>query len=191
LGDVTRNADQLGALERAALLETAREAIRCTLEGRTFVRPETTAAMERAAGAFVTLRKRGELRGCIGMLDANRPLIDSVVDAAVAAATRDHRFFRLTSEELDECDLEISVLGGFEEVGSPDEIVVGRDGVLLRAGFHSAIFLPQVATEQGWDRDTLLDHLCVKAGIARGTWRRADARLERFTAEVFGEGEGS
>jgi len=188
---VTRESDLLDAPEREALLAVAREAIRCALEQRPFVRPETTDAMERPAGAFVTLRKSGDLRGCIGMLDAKRPLVDSVADAAVAAATRDHRFFRLTSEELDECDLEISVLGPFQEVETPDEIVVGRDGVLLRAGPYSALFLPQVATEQGWDRDTLLDHLCVKAGIARGTWRRPDARLERFTAEVFGEDEGS
>ena len=178
---------ELDADERARLLTAARNAIRCVIEDETFARPETTPAMERKAGAFVTLRRRGALRGCIGMLDPGTPLVDSVTGAAVAAATRDHRFSRLTRWELDECDLEISVLGEFIEVSRPEEIMVGRDGVLLRAGHQSALFLPQVATEQGWDRDTLLDHLCLKAGLATGTWRRPDARLERFTAEVFGE----
>jgi AmmeMemoRadiSam system protein A len=180
-------AGPLSEQERARLLAAARQAIRCAIENETFERHDSTAAMERRAGAFVTLRRRGELRGCIGMLDTSRPLLDSVTDAAVAAATRDHRFSRLSRMELDDCDLEISVLGDFVEVTDPQEVEVGRDGVLLRAGFQSGLFLPQVATEQGWDRETLLDHLCLKAGLPPGTWRRPDATLERFTAEVFGE----
>jgi len=179
--------ETLGPEDRAALLSAAREAIRCAIANEPFARPEPTAGMLRRAGAFVTLRRRGELRGCIGILDTSRFLLDSVTDAAVAAATRDHRFSQLTIGELSECDLEISVLGEFAEVRAPEEIVVGRDGVVLRAGFQSGLFLPQVATEQGWDRETLLEHLCLKAGLAPGTWRRPDARLERFTAEVFGE----
>lgn len=177
----------LSAEERRGLLEAAREAIRCALEREDAARPSVTPAMERPAGAFVTLRLHGDLRGCIGTLDSKRPLVDAVVDAAVASATRDHRFNRLTRRELDECTLEISVLGEFVPVGDPSEIEAGRDGVVLRVGVMSALFLPQVATEQGWDRETLLDHLAMKAGLPRAAWRRPDAKLERFSAEVFGE----
>lgn len=183
----TSDAGQLAAEDRRILLAAAREAIRCAIEGERFIPPRASPALERPAGAFVTLRRSGALRGCIGVLDSSRPLLDSVADAAVSAATRDHRFGRLTRDELSECSLEISVLGAFVEVADPEEIVLGRDGALLRAGSRSGLFLPQVATEQGWDLETFLNHLCLKAGLAPGTWRRPDARIERFTAEVFGE----
>lgn len=179
--------EALGVADRAALLAAAREAIRCALEGRDWERPEVSKALEAPAGAFVTLWRDGDLRGCIGTLEASQPLIDSVADAAVAAATRDRRFNRLTLDELERVVLDISVLGNFEKVEDPNEIVVGRDGLLLRVGVMSGIFLPQVATEQGWDRETYLDHLAMKAGLPRAAWRRPDARIERFTAEVFGE----
>lgn len=177
----------LEAGDRAVLLAAAREAIRCALEGERFVRPEVPVSLEVPGAAFVSLHRRGELRGCIGILDADRALFTSVTDAAVAAATRDHRFAQLTRRELDEADIEISVLGPFVKVDDPEQIVVGRDGLYLRAGTNGGLLLPQVATENGWDRDTFLDHLCRKAGLAPGTWRRPDARIERFTAEVFGE----
>jgi AmmeMemoRadiSam system protein A len=179
--------ETLRAEDRAVLLAAAREAIRCALEGRPHERPRGSATLEAPGGAFVTLWLDGDLRGCIGTLDAARPLIDSVLDAAVSAATRDRRFNRLTLAELDRVVLDISVLGDFEKVEDPNEIVVGRDGLLLRVGVMSGIFLPQVATEQGWDRETYLDHLAMKAGLPRAAWRRPDARIERFTAEVFGE----
>lgn len=179
--------EMLSAGDRAVLLSAAREAIRCALDGHGFARPAVSAALETPAGAFVSLHLHGDLRGCIGTLDARRPLIDSVTDAAVSAATRDRRFSPLTLEELERVDLEISVLGPFVPVEDPEQITVGRDGLLLRVGGLSGIFLPQVATEQGWDRETCLDHLAIKAGLPRTAWRRPDARLERFTAEVFGE----
>lgn len=178
---------ELNEQERAELLSAARDAIRNALEGADYTPPQVGPSLKRPGGAFVTIRLHGQLRGCIGILDARRPLIDSVVDAAVAAATRDHRFSRLTQRELDEADLEISVLGSFVKVSDPQEIVIGRDGLYLQAGRQSGLLLPQVATEQHWDREELLHHICLKAGLAPGTWRRADARLERFTAEVFGE----
>jgi len=105
--------EMLSAGDRAVLLVEARNAIRCALEGHRFARPAVSAALETPAGAFVSLRLHGDLRGCIGTLDARRPLIDSVTDAAVSAATRDRRFLPLTLEELEQGDLEISVLGPF------------------------------------------------------------------------------
>jgi len=179
--------NELSGDERSALLSIARGAIRHAIAGEPFTAGDAPPTLRVPAGAFVTLKLHGELRGCIGMLEAERPLVDSVADAAVAAATRDRRFARLRPEELDDVSLEISVLGPFVEVGDPNEIVVGRDGLYLRAGLNGGILLPQVASERGWDREAFLDHLCLKAGVPPGTWRRSDACLERFTAEVFGE----
>jgi AmmeMemoRadiSam system protein A len=177
----------LTAADRAALLAAARDAIRCELDGVPFDAGEVSAALRQPGGAFVSLHKSGELRGCIGTLDDTKPLIESVTWSAVAAATRDHRFSRLSLDELARVDLEVSVLGVFREVSDPGEITVGRDGLYLRAGMASGILLPQVATERGWDRETFLDHLCLKAGIPARTWRRSDCVIERFGAEVFGE----
>ncbi len=140
-------------------------------------------------GVFVTLKKHGELRGCIGLIQGVQPLGDAIQEMAVAAATRDPRFPAVTLAELPEIDIEISVLSPMIPVKSLDEIQVGRDGVLLKRGYRSGVFLPQVATEQGWDRDTFLQHLDLKAGLPVGTHRQADAELFRFTAEVFGEKE--
>ncbi len=182
-----QQSDELSSEERKALLAVARRAIECALSGEAFRRPDVAPALERPAGAFVSLHRYGELRGCIGTLEADRPMVDAVAEAAVAAATRDRRFNRMTVDELAECDLEISVLGRFVEVCEVDEVVVGRDGLYLRAGVKGGLLLPQVAGERGWDRATFLEHLCSKAGLPPGSWHGPDARLERFTAEVFGE----
>jgi AmmeMemoRadiSam system protein A len=146
------------------------------------------------AGAFVTLnhqgRKPGEpgrLRACMGVIEARQPLEDAVVQAAVWAA-RDPRFPRLQAGELQNLEVEVSVLSPAHPVAGPDAIVVGRHGVILEKGGHRALFLPQVATEQGWDRTTMLDHLARKAGLPDDGWRNG-ARFEVFTAQVFGEAE--
>ncbi len=140
-------------------------------------------------GVFVTLKKHGDLRGCIGLIQGVEPLGDAIKEMAVAAATRDPRFPPVTLEELKEIDVEISVLSPLMPVTSLDEIVVGRDGLLLKKGFRSGVLLPQVPTEYGWDRDTFLEHLCLKAGLPPGSHRSPDVQLLRFTAEVFGEKE--
>jgi hypothetical protein len=143
-------------------------------------------------GAFVTLRKRdgGELklRGCMGVVAATRPLIESVRDSAVSAATRDPRFKRLTEAELQECTIEISVLSRMLPC-TPNDIQPGRDGVMITYGPASGLLLPQVAVEQGWDRVTFLDHLCLKAGAQPECWKDERAILHRFTATVFCEDE--
>jgi len=109
------------------------------------------------------------------------------VRMGVAAAAQDPRFPPVTAAELEECELEVSVLSPTRAVASPDEIQVGIHGVQLSKGMHRGVFLPQVAPEQGWDRDTMLDHLCAKAGLPPDTWRRESVELEVFTAEVFSE----
>ncbi|MFZ2959247.1 MAG: AmmeMemoRadiSam system protein B [Candidatus Ozemobacteraceae bacterium] len=138
-------------------------------------------------GVFVTLKKGGQLRGCIGLIEGVRPLGEGIQEMAVAAATEDPRFPTVTVGELKEIRIEVSILSPMIPVKEFSEIQVGRDGVLLRARGGSGVFLPQVATEQGWDRDTFLENLCYKAGLPAGSHTQSGAKLYRFTAEVFGE----
>jgi AmmeMemoRadiSam system protein B/AmmeMemoRadiSam system protein A len=145
-------------------------------------------ALDRPQGVFVTLRKRGQLRGCIGQMQPDRPLRVLVGSMALAAAFEDPRFEKLEPGELKDTEIEISILTPFKEVAGPQAIVVGRDGVLLQKDRRSAVFLPQVATEERWTRDEMLDNLCLKGGMAAGCWR-AGARLSTFQADVFKEGE--
>jgi AmmeMemoRadiSam system protein B/AmmeMemoRadiSam system protein A len=150
-------------------------------------------AADAPAGAFVTVhnlgeraRQEGRLRACMGVIEARQPMVDAVVQAAVSAA-HDPRFPPLEAAELDEVELEVSVLSPTEVVSGPDSIAVGTHGVVLSKGRHRAVFLPQVAVEQGWDRDTMLDHLARKAGLRTDGWREG-ATFEVFTAQVFTEG---
>lgn len=179
----------LGPDARAALLTHIRAALRAWLGSRE-LREDTTGLPDellRPAGAFVTLHKRGRLRGCIGTFQADEPLARIAVRMGAAAAVNDPRFPPLTLQELDECEIEISVLSPPRPVSGPDEIEVGVHGVQLGKGARRGVFLPQVAPEQGWDRDTMLDHLCEKAGLPAETWRQGTVELEVFTAEVFSE----
>lgn len=178
---------ELESDDRAALLRIAREAIAARLRHGEPPEVRPSAALTRPAGAFVTLTIDGELRGCIGTLDASRPLHRTVAESAVSAATRDPRFPPLTQHELGRVRLEISVLGDFVPVRDPAEIVIGRDGLLIQSAGRSGILLPQVPVEHGWDVPAFLERLCVKAGLPPGTWKRPGCVLERFPAEVFGE----
>lgn len=143
----------------------------------------------RAKGAcFVTLHDAfGGLRGCIGNLEAYEPLGDNLRHNALNAAFRDPRFPPLEPEELSEIRLEVSLLSAPEPIAGPEDFVVGRHGIILQQDGRSAVFLPQVAPEQGWDRETTLDFLARKAGLPEDAWRRPGARFFVFTATVFGE----
>jgi AmmeMemoRadiSam system protein A len=123
----------------------------------------------------------------MGVIEAREPLVDAVVHAAVSAA-HDPRFPVLQAAELDSVELEVSVLTPTRQVDGPDAVVVGRHGVVLSKGRRRAVFLPQVAPEQGWDRDTMLDQLALKAGLARDAWREG-CTFEVFEAQVMGETE--
>ena len=139
-------------------------------------------------GVFVTLKKRGELRGCIGRIIGDEPLCKLVGTMAIQAAFNDRRFSPLTSDELNDIEIEISVLTPMKQVADAADIVVGRDGVLLSKDGHSAVFLPQVSTEQGWAREEMLDNLCLKAGLKAGSWKEG-AQLSTFQAIVFSESQ--
>lgn len=142
-------------------------------------------ALRRPLGAFVTISLGGALRGCIGSIVGLGPLEENVWRMARAAALEDPRFPPLTAPEWARADLEISVLDELTPCPDPSLIEVGRHGVALQYGGRSGVFLPQVPVEQGWDRETYLDHLCLKAGVPRGTWRLPQARLYWFEAQVF------
>lgn len=176
--------------DRRALLALARETIRRYLETGTVPLSRGLSARARAPrGAFVTLTRGGVLRGCVGRMAPDTPL-DRVVGAmALQAAVNDRRFPPVVLEEVPGLRIEISALTPMRPVAGAGDIVVGRDGVLLAKDGRSAVFLPQVATEQGWGRDEMLDHLCAKAGLPAGSWKTG-AKLSVFQAEVFREGEG-
>ncbi len=176
--------------QRTQLLRIARQAIEAAVEGRRAELDvqELDETLRRPSGAFVSLHTRdGELRGCIGSIQAVAPLCEAVLANAINAAFRDPRFYPLRKDELANVHLEISVMSPIEPVASVDEIEVGRDGLIIRHGSRAGLLLPQVATEYGWDRETFLRQTCVKAGLPPDSWQSGDCRIERFSAEVFGE----
>ncbi|GAK49563.1 AMMECR1 domain protein [Candidatus Moduliflexus flocculans] len=140
-------------------------------------------------GAFVTIKRHQQLRGCIGYIEGIKPLWETIVDMAVAASTEDPRFQPMTVAELGDFDLEISVMTPLRKVEHPEEVVVGTHGILLRRGYRSGLLLPQVATEYGWDRETFLAHTCQKAGLPMDAWRDPQTAIYIFSAQVFHEGE--
>jgi AmmeMemoRadiSam system protein A len=178
---------QLTEEEKRALLHTAREAINARLSKTQGKYPPATGTLSAPCGAFVTLRKRGSLRGCIGFVTAARPLAETIREVAVSSAFEDPRFPPLRREELEDISIEISVLSPLERITDPDRIRVGTHGIMIKRGFHSGLLLPQVATEQGWDRDTFLTHTCYKAGLPADAWKDPDSRIEIFSALVFHE----
>ena len=177
----------LSSSEKARLLTMARETITRFLEdGFVPLYTVTEPNLLRKSGAFVTLEEHGELRGCIGYTQAERPLYLTVQWAALAAAVQDRRFPPVATEELKDIEIEISVLSPLRPIEDVDEIEVGVHGLFIVKGQGSGLLLPQVATEQGWDRVAFLRGVCRKAGLPEECWREG-AQLYVFTADVFGE----
>jgi hypothetical protein len=139
-------------------------------------------ALEAPAGAFVTLWHQGHLRGCIGRAADDLPLYGAVLQSAYQAARNDHRFRPVTPEELADLELEVSVLSVPEPIVSLNDLRLGEHGVTLRKGDHFGLYLPEVATHMGWDRDTTLNQLALKAGLPEDGWREG-ATLEVFTTQ--------
>jgi AmmeMemoRadiSam system protein A len=139
----------------------------------------------RRGGAFVTLHKGERLRGCIGHIEMDEPLVDVVRRCAVAACSSDPRFPAIVASELPQLAVELSLLGPLEPIAGPEEIEIRRHGLVVERGWHRGLLLPQVATEWKWGRQQFLEHTCRKAGLAADAWRR-DTKMWRFEAEVFG-----
>lgn len=181
------NGEGVSPETRQRLLELARRAIAAHLEGAP---PPTPAGGEAlpTRGVFVSLKSRatGHLRGCLGHTEAERPLGEMVRDLAIAAATEDPRFPAVSTDELGTLRLEISVLSPLAPI-RPEEVEVGRHGLMVQFQDRRGLLLPQVAPAQGWDRETFLDYTCRKAGVPAGSWRDPACILLAFTATVFAE----
>lgn len=172
------------------LIEIARAAVAGSVSGRPAAAASAIAldAIPEASGAFVTLKKHGQLRGCIGTLECRRALAEEIARVAASAAREDPRFEPVCASELDDLDIEVSVLGPLEAIDphDPEAFVIGRHGLVVEQGRRRGLLLPQVATEWGWDRATFLAHTCTKAGLPADAWKNG-ATVYRFDAVVFGD----
>ena len=146
---------------------------------RTRPAPGDLGSLPEATGAFVTLKRDGQLRGCIGTLECRRPLAEEIARVAVSAAREDPRFDALRPTELDDLDVEVSVLGPLEEIDprDPGAIEIGRHGLVVEQGHRRGLLLPQVATEWGWDREQFLSQTCTKAGLPADCWQEGRESL--------------
>lgn len=174
--------------QKVILLRLARQAIDFWVgKGQRRIEPSGDPVLMELAGAFVTLHRAGELRGCIGRIRADLPLERVVQEVAMSAATGDPRFSPVMHVEVAEIDLEISVISPFEEIQDLTEIEIGRHGLMVSETYASGLLLPQVAFEYGWDARTFLEHTCMKAGLPKDHWEKAKPKIEKFSAEVFSE----
>jgi len=182
-------APALSEQARRDLLYLARAALAAHFSGAPAPRLDSDRAetFGEPRGLFVTLRKAGELRGCIGTLAPDGDLTRIVPQFAIRSAFEDPRFPPLAPQELEQCTIEISVLTPARPIEGPDDISVGHDGLILEAGRRRGLLLPQVATEWGFDALRFLDAVCEKAGLRPGDWRAPGTRLWAFRAEVFSE----
>jgi MEMO1 family protein len=179
----------LGSKEKDVLIQLAKKSVETAVRDEKLYEPAASdfAAFQQERGVFVTLTKKGELRGCIGLITAEKPLYVGVRDAATYAALRDPRFPPVNAGELPGLEYEISVLTPFHRILDVKDIRIGRDGLLMVQGRNEGIFLPQVPTEQGWDRKTYLEELGRKAGLTRQAWQDETTDIFAFSAIVFNE----
>jgi len=177
------------AIAREALRESARRGRFPSRIAKEADSRDLSEHLMKNAGAFVSLHKKGKLRGCIGRFEADEPLYQTVIGMAYAASQNDPRFSAITEEEVDDTDIEISVLTPMRRIEDASEIEIGRHGIYLIKGARRGTLLPQVATQYGWDRETFLEQTCVKAGLPKTAWKDDDTEMYIYDAIVFGEKE--
>ena len=172
----------------AILLDIARKTVIAMVERAEVYEPEKPdiAELNEDSGVFVTLKYKGGLRGCIGYVEPIKPLYVGVRDNAINAAVKDYRFLPVKPSELEYIDIEISVMTPLTEVKNIEDIEVGRDGLYIEGMGYGGLLLPQVAPEQGWDREQFLDGICNKAGLPPGAYNDPAVKLYSFSAHVFG-----
>jgi AmmeMemoRadiSam system protein A len=175
--------------QKNVLLKTAKEAVTAAVEKR---KPELSdsddPALNQKCGCFVTLKTDGKLRGCLGQFTSDEPIIQLIAKTAQSSATRDPRFVtqRIQPDELNDVDIEISVLSPLEKTDQPENLRLGTDGIYITDGRSSGCFLPQVATETGWNTQEFLSYCCShKAGLSPEAWKSPDVDVFLFSAEVF------
>jgi len=179
---------ELDDRQRELLLKIARETVENAVSGSPPGQYSIDdPVLNTECGAFVTIHNTGNLRGCIGNITAATPLWMTVMNMAVEASTGDPRFPPITPGELEDIDIEISALSPLWKIKDIKEIEVGKHGILIKKGFNQGLLLPQVATENGFDRISFLEHTCLKAGLARNCYRDGDCEIHIFSATVFGE----
>jgi hypothetical protein len=172
--------------EKKELHDIAQAAITAGCTGKDLPEPTPRSdTLREKRGAFVTLHKAGNLRGCIGYIRAQKPLYQTIRETAHAAAFQDTRFRPVTGDELKDLSIEISVLTPLKRISRIEEIEVGTHGIYIVKDFHSGLLLPQVATENKWDRETFLRHTCTKAGLPDDAWRDASTEIFIFSADIF------
>jgi len=178
----------LGEKEQKALLQVARRTLEAHVTGRPVPRPHAgSEKLLQKRGLFVTLEKRGELRGCIGYIKPVLPLADAVAEMTVSASSRDPRFPPVTQQELADIHIEISVLSPMRRIDDTRDVRVGLDGLFIVKGGASGLLLPQVATQQRWDKEEFLRQTCIKAGLPPNAWREKETETYAFTAQIFSE----
>ena len=173
--------------ERSILLKLAHESIESALEKREVSLDPPSPHLAEPRGAFTTIYFRGQLHGCVGFVFPVASLYRTIAETARAAAFEDTRFTPVTREEAAELQVSLSILSGLQPI-RPEEVVIGRHGLLISQHGHRGLLLPQVPIEHGWDRVTFLEQTCRKAGLPSDAWQNG-AAIEAFTAEVFGDGE--
>jgi AmmeMemoRadiSam system protein A len=178
----------LSPADKQLLLQVARDSIAARLTGKAATPVKTAApVLQERRGAFVSLHRQGQLRGCIGYIDAVKPLLQTVQEMAPAAAFHDPRFRPLQANELADLEIEISVLTPMKLIKSTDEIEVGKHGLYLVRGLNRGLLLPQVATQYHWDRLTFLEQTCYKAGLPPDAWKDPNTQIYTFSAEIFAD----
>jgi len=176
--------------QKQTLLKASRDAVEAVVKGRQPEMYETDdAELNANCGCFVTLKNHDQLRGCIGQFVSDKPLIELIIDMAQASVSGDPRFLDnpIAEEELNELDIEISVLSPLEKTDDALSLRLGMDGIYIKRGYASGCFLPQVATETGWSKEDFLSYCCAhKAGLPADAWKDPQTEVYLFTAEVFG-----
>jgi AmmeMemoRadiSam system protein B/AmmeMemoRadiSam system protein A len=180
---------QLSPAEKTQLLRISRESVESAVKGGELEWDSTGASANllKEAAVFVTIHKRGQLRGCVGSLVPVQSLGAAVAAAARSAAQRDPRFAPVSENELPELNFEISVLSPFRRVRDTDQVKIGQHGLWIEKGRNQGLLLPQVATDHNWDRNTFLEQTCIKAGLSPEAWKEDDTEIFVFSATVFGE----
>jgi AmmeMemoRadiSam system protein A len=171
--------------ERGLLKKLARNSIEKALFGKEEEHLDLPAVLKKKMGAFVCLKTRGDLKGCIGNIRGRQPLDRTIRQMALEAAFHDPRFIPLNETDWKDTDIEISVLTPMRKIEHVEEIEVGINGIYVEKGGYSGLLLPQVATENGWNRQTFLEHACLKAGLPRDAWKSKETVIYLFSADVF------
>ncbi len=177
--------------QKKILLDTARKSIEAAVTGGKKPDFQTDDPfLNEKCGCFVTIKNHGRLRGCLGQFISEIPLIELVVKMAEASATKDPRFYSdpVTEDELEDLDIEISVLSPLKKTDDPLSLRLGKDGIYIKKGFRSGCLLPQVATDEGWSKEEFLSFCCAyKAGLSPDAWKKDDTEVYLFSAEVISE----